>query len=288
MSKRIARQRTRGRVKQQKKSRRNLIIMSSVLLSLALGAGIMARWSMLPGMTKPPLMTSSGSFNANSPSKEYIYAGGRLIATEEPAASAPPPAPTSFLATAQPTQSTSLVHLTWTQPSGSFDHYQIEYKLHKNDPQWTVVNANLAATATSYDDTTATANTAYLYRVCAVTGSQATCTAPDLATTTYFQDYPFQSNQTPIRAQHFLDLMNAVNAVRTLAELSTMTWSPQNPSPAVGGAIYGSHLNDLRNGLSEALSTLGLGTPQYEAPVPVVSGTQVKASQLQQLQLLVR
>jgi hypothetical protein len=177
--------------------------------------------------------------------------------------------------------------LTWTAPSSSFDYYRVESKLHKSDAQWTMVNANLANTATSYDDTSATANTAYLYRVCTVAGSQSTCAAPDLATTTYLQDFPFQATQTPIKAQHFLDLMNAVNAVRVLAEMPTITWSTGNPSPAVGGMIYASHLNDLRNGLSPALVSLNLGTPQYEAPVPM-SAYQVKASQLRELQNLVK
>src|SRR5215510_4674589 len=48
---------------------------------------------------------STASFNANSPSKEYIYAGGRLVATEEPTTSggctAPPSPGNSLVATAQ-------------------------------------------------------------------------------------------------------------------------------------------------------------------------------------------
>jgi hypothetical protein len=36
---------------------------------------------------------SIASFNSNSPSKEYIYAGGRLVATEEPSSSGNLPSP---------------------------------------------------------------------------------------------------------------------------------------------------------------------------------------------------
>src|SRR6266404_8990387 len=43
---------------------------------------------------------SEVGFSAGSPSKEYIYAGGRLMATEEPASSTSLAAPTNFKATA--------------------------------------------------------------------------------------------------------------------------------------------------------------------------------------------
>jgi hypothetical protein len=286
MSKKKVRQSKKSSaLRRSKRSPRQVIVLLCLLLVLSLVGGIFAQWRAkhMHAMLSPaPAPTAPGS-----PSKEYIYAGGRLIATEEPAATAASAAPTDFHATALPTQTTSPVHLTWTAPPGSFDHYRVESKLHKSDPQWTAVNTNLANTASSYDDTAAAANTAYLYRICAVTGSQSSCTPPDLATTTYMQDSPFQATHTTIRAQHFLDLMSAVNAVRVLAEMPAITWSINHPAPAVGGTIYASHLNDLRDGLSPALTALNLGTPQYESPVPM-SSYQVNASQLQQLQDLVK
>src|SRR2546423_15003879 len=48
-------------------------------------------------------------------SKEYVYAGGRLVATEEPTAAGGPP-PTNLIAT--DTSATS-VALTWQAPAGS-------------------------------------------------------------------------------------------------------------------------------------------------------------------------
>jgi hypothetical protein len=288
MSKRTARRRKKASIKQQKTDRRKLLMTVCLPLCLLLAGITAARWPTLPVMIKPASQASPGHFNANNPAKEYIYAGGRLIATEEPASATAPPAPTAFLATAQPTQSTSTVNLTWTAPAGSFEYYKVEITLHKSDPQWTTISTNLANTSTSYDHTTAATNTAYLYRICAVTGSLSTCTSPDLATTTYFHDYPFQANQTAIRAQHFLDLMSAVNAVRTLADLPNLTWSGSYPAPVAGGTIHKSHLNDLREGLRQALLELGYPEPQYEAPAPILYGTQVRASQLRQLQDLVR
>jgi len=69
--------------------RRNVTIVIAIVLSL------FASWTLLAysGALDPLLRHKGGrpapvavqSFNSNSPSKEYIYGGGRLIATEEPA-----------------------------------------------------------------------------------------------------------------------------------------------------------------------------------------------------------
>jgi hypothetical protein len=58
-------------------------------------------------------------------SKEYIYAGGRLVASEEPAPTTGPP-PTNLVATA--TTATS-VAVTWTAPAGTFSGYVVERAL---------------------------------------------------------------------------------------------------------------------------------------------------------------
>jgi hypothetical protein len=83
------------------------VIVACLLLCLTVAFGVMAQWSALPGTSKQRALARSSSFNANvsagnsnnanvpTPSKEYIYAGGRLIATEEPSATlSPTPTPT--------------------------------------------------------------------------------------------------------------------------------------------------------------------------------------------------
>lgn len=87
MSKRVARQRKKRAANEQQGVKRRPVIVFCALLSLILAVGIMAQWKVLPSLSKPLMIQPppTGSFAANSPSKEYIYAGGRLIATEEPA-----------------------------------------------------------------------------------------------------------------------------------------------------------------------------------------------------------
>jgi hypothetical protein len=88
MSKRLARRGKSRAVKKSPKSRAKPLVIICSLLALALAIGVMARWKAFPGASKPLALAPNpqGSFSANSPSKEYIYAGGRLIATEEPGA----------------------------------------------------------------------------------------------------------------------------------------------------------------------------------------------------------
>jgi hypothetical protein len=92
MSKRVARKQKRNTQKSRPKSRRNLIAFVCSVLCLTLAAGVMAQWKILPGTSKPLALAPApqGSFAPTSPSKEYVYAGGRLVATEEPAAAATP------------------------------------------------------------------------------------------------------------------------------------------------------------------------------------------------------
>jgi hypothetical protein len=65
-----------------------------VLIAVAVVLSLLAAWTLLAysgaldsalrQKEKKGKSVSTESFNSNSPSKEYIYAGGRLVATEEP------------------------------------------------------------------------------------------------------------------------------------------------------------------------------------------------------------
>lgn len=251
----------------------------------------MAYWRVLPGMTKPPVISpQQGSFNANSPSKEYVYAGGRLIATEEPTASTPTlAAPTGLIVSAA---STTQINLSWTAPAGATNYsYRIERSTNYSassplDHGFEVINT---VSGTSYADTVPSTPVAatYLYRVRSIMGQQQSdpCTL-NFATTKVFQEQI--SNQDPpgrttIRATHFLELQEAVNAVRAAAGLSAFAWSdPQGRAPGSGVPILRTHMQDLRNGLNQALEALGLTTQPYtDDGLP--QGTFVKKTHIDEL-----
>lgn len=223
--------------------------------------------------------------------KEYIYAGGRLIAIEE-AVTLPVPAPAGLSATASVSAlGGPSITVSWTPPAGAaeqVDHYEVERKLSLTDQPPFTFNCN----GPPCPDPSAVESQAYLYRVRAVYvgGSRSDFSNHDLAATFPFTDDPLNRNGvgTLIRARHFTELREAVNAIRNAAGLLPFNWSgttPQRLGPQSRGLIYASHFNDLRANLSEALGRLGLPGPQF---APVVNGDRVTHQPVQQLRDLTR
>jgi fibronectin type 3 domain-containing protein/sugar lactone lactonase YvrE len=99
------------------------------------------------------------SFTPTDPSKEYVYAGGRLVATEEGTA-AVPAAPTGLIATAGNAQ----VSLSWTA-SADATSYNIKRSTTSGGPYTTIATG---LTAASYPDSGLTNGITYYYVVSAV------------------------------------------------------------------------------------------------------------------------
>ena len=237
--------------------------LSGLFLAQLKSAGI------LPRATVP--MPQAGSTPALT--KEYIYAGGKLVAVEEPGVPSGP-GPTNLVATA--TAGTS-VALTWTAPTGTISNYQVE-RSQSIDGPFTQLSPN--PTATSFTDTTASAGFAYLYRVRAAYagGGYSNYSNKDLATTIVFTDDPLTAGVTAVKAVHLTELRQAVNAVRTTAALQGSTWT--DPSLA-GVAVKATHVQELRTNLDQALTALGMTTSAYtDSSLPGVSIKKVHIEEL--------
>jgi hypothetical protein len=131
----------------------------------------------------------------------------------------------------------------------------------------------------SFSDTTASADSAYLYRVRAVNGSgQSPNSAADLATTVIFADSPLTSGTFLMNAVHLSQLRTSVNAVRLLAGLPAATFTD---AAAAGIAIRAVHVTELRSNLDEARGTLGLSTSGYTDAS--LAGIGIKAVHFQEL-----
>jgi hypothetical protein len=193
-----------------------------------------------------------------SPSKEYIYAGGRLIATEEPTSSANPSpgslaAPANLLAT---TVSDVRIDVTWNANPNAH-HYQVERSDRLGNP-FTILNSNV--TTTTFNDFSVVAVKAYLYRVLAVdaAGNLSPASNIDLATAVNFEDDPLVTGME-VKARHYLQLRDAIVAVRTAANLGAVIL----PNPEPGSVIGAIHIEALRYALDQALSALGRPTGGY-------------------------
>lgn len=108
----------------------------AVIMSLSLlGVGVaLARLGSLRGPSRPapePATPAAGSFSPASPAKEYIYAGGRLVATEEP--NGAPAAPTGL--------GGSYKYLTWSDNSNNESGFKIEREATECGSGWTQIGA---------------------------------------------------------------------------------------------------------------------------------------------------
>ena len=208
--------------------------------------------------TAPTFLASPLSLpSPDQPSKEYIYAGGKLIATEEPAIALLAPANLSALTISN--LPTPKVSVNWSAVENAH-HYEVERASDVNGP-YTVVAANV--TQTSLEDTGVSAVTAYLYRVRAfsTSGPPSPYSNLDLATAVTFTDDTLESQSTLFKAAHINELRQAVNAIRAMAQLSAINWGGNVTQFST--EIQATHLQDLRNGLSQALAALSLPPCSY-------------------------
>lgn len=180
-----------------------------------------------------------------------------------------PAAPTNVVATAI---TTTRIDISWDLVAG------VSYQVDRKAPggAYTQIAAPLAGT-NSFSDTTAVANTAYVYRVRAVNGSGPSAnSAPDLATTIFFTDTPLTG--VAIMALHLSQIRAAIDAVRTLA--GTAGGAAYTDGTA-GTTVKAVHVTELRTVLDAARAALGLPTPAYINAV--ANGVTVRAIDFQEL-----
>ena len=241
----------------RRKTRRHLAIGSVCLIAALAFATVAGPWRTPFSKTRvgslffsPPAPVPIPS--PSSPSKEYIYAGGKLIATEEPN---PLVAPATLVAN---TFSSSRIDLTWAAAPNAH-HYQVE-RAPNLGATFSVVNSNV--TTTTYSDTTVTSINAYLYRVRSAdaVGNLSPPSTIDVSTAISFTDDPLSVDTTIIKAQHVTELRQAVNAVRAAANLTAATWTDSSLTNVTIKAV---HIQELRTNLDQALTALGLSTSAY-------------------------
>lgn len=263
-----------------------------VLLLLSLGGGIL----ILGGWRSAPRGTAIGPEplpqTTQTPrlAREYIYAGGRLIATEETASSggtSPLSAPASLSALGT-TMPTARINLSWAASAGgTVDHYEVE-RCQSFGPNCFSLAATVlpGGPTLNYSDTTAAAGSAYLYRVRAVdsSGNFSSYSVADLAVALSFTNDPLQTGDN-IRAQHVTELRQAINAVRALANLSAATWTN---AVQPGALIRAVDVQELRSNLDQARSALGLAAATYTNQPLAAGSTLIRRAHIDELRQAVK
>jgi hypothetical protein len=170
------------------------------------------------------------------------------------------PAPVNLIATA--TSATS-VQLNWTM-SGSADSFEIE----RRAPGGSYVLDHKTTTSATSVTLSATANTAYLYRVRAVkSGTRSQPSIGDLATTVVF-GADLVAGVSSLSAANVVQLRTAVNAVRALWN-SSLAPAVFTDATLLNVAAKPVHVTELRNVLNEARAGLGLPAAVYTTASPV-------------------
>jgi hypothetical protein len=192
-------------------------------------------------------------------------------------------APTNVAATA--TSSTS-VSVTWTVATGTAP---VQYDVYRSSNGTTFTQLGFTAhPGTNFNDNTASAGVAYLYKVRSAGAGSTNESADsnrDLATTAVYTDDPVVSSSTLIKRAHVTELRAAVDAVRTLAGLTAGTYT--DPTLTAGATLVkASHIADLRAALDAARAALSLSAISYGAPV--TTSTVIAASHITELRMGVR
>lgn len=283
----MSKKRTLHRKPPEKKSRHRRMTKTAAVAILicvaATGAAVLRyeplRRTLWLSTTTTPVQAPPGNLNL---AKEYIYAGGRLIATEEPAATASP-TPSATTPSNFSVGSGVNIYMKWLHPTagGTVDHYVIERKGSDDVVQL------IGTAAATFTDTAPPANKVYRYRVQAVFTSGATSnySNPDLGATVIFEDDPIIPGETLIRAQHINQLRHAINDAHVMAGLGAITWSVA--APESGSVIKAEHIDELWTRLTSARSALGLPLLSTTKKVSVKGGI-VRASNINDLRAAVR
>ena len=246
--------------------------------------GLTYLWTITNGVINSGQGTSSINFTANThPTNVKVKAtnssGCSITDNKDVTVNSPAfDPPTNVVATAL---TSTTVQITWTAPAGP----PVQYHIYRSSDGVNYGEVNFVLhPATLYVDATASANTAYLYKVRStgdLGANQSADSNRDLATTVIFTDDPLVAQTTLAKATHITQLRTAVNAVRTLASLGAGSYT--DPSLTVNVTpVKAAHINDLRTAINAARSNLALTALTYGETI-TGGATSIKTSHVTEL-----
>jgi Bacterial Ig-like domain (group 3)/FG-GAP-like repeat len=149
----------------------------------------------------------------------------------------------------------------WSEVQGA-----ASYKLYRRATHggpWTLVGSYPGNFTSSL---TVPPGTTQLFAVSAVdsNGNESALGTPDLATAVTFTDPVLGKHTTRVKAQHFLELRNAIHSVRAFAGLAPFSYTT---TVAAGQRIRKTDLLELRTALTQARDAIGIVT-SFTDPTP--------------------
>jgi len=132
-----------------------------------------------------------------------------------------------------------------------------------------------------YNDGTVSVNKAYLYKVRAVAPSTGAYSAPDLATVVIYSNPTLTAGSSIVNAQDLIDIRNAAQAVRTLANQGVFSFTDTTITAGTT-VISAVHQSQVRSVVDGALTALMVPGIVYTHPTPV-NGAVIYASDMTDL-----
>jgi hypothetical protein len=266
--------------------KKRMLMLTASLTVILMTSGVLAQWIGIFSFSRISQSVSPASLNRNMPAKEYLYAGGKLIATEEPIAANLAAPATLRSVSASGTQ----IQITWNAVPNA-THYELQrtasYNQIGGDHGFQTIHSN----ATSpYIDTVPIPGNAYIYRVRAldVNNQASPYSNLDMATAVIFTDDPITTGVTTVKEIHITQLRAAVEAVTFLAGQAGPGWT--DPPPLAQQVnIKKIHIEQLRSNLGNALMGLPFpAPPAYTDPTITATSTVVKAVHIRELRSLLK
>jgi beta-propeller repeat-containing protein/putative Ig domain-containing protein len=176
--------------------------------------------------------------------------------------------------------SSTSVNITWNTVQGA-NSYRV-YR--RSFPGYFTVVGN--PSAPPFTDTTAVADTAYLYVVTALmnTQSETPFSNPDIANTYTFTDAPLAAGDT-IKAVHLVEIRNLVTSFNSLLGITKSYTDPVLTSSIMVKAV---HITELRSAIDTIRQAVGLPAFNYTNVVLVPGASIIKAVDVQQLRVALR
>jgi hypothetical protein len=221
--------------------------------------------------------TPNGETELDAETPAHAPGGVDIVVTAGPDSATAPQQFTYALAAPQNLVATAT---SATEVSATWDSVEsaTQYELQRQEPDlsWTPVGTTASLTL---NDPGRTTNTTYVYRVRALDASaySSPTSTTDFATTASFAGQTIAVG-TPIEAQLLESTRTAVNALRSKAGLTSMSFTE---AVATGAPIRAQHFNELRTAVAEARTTLG-ATPISFTDASL-TGLPVKAIHIQEL-----
>ena len=173
----------------------------------------------------------------------------------------------------------SQVAVSWSAATGATG-----YNVYRKGPGNTAFGVVGTPAGTSFNDATAIAGNAYIYRVTASDGSsESAASNEDFAVLMEYTDPTLTAGLTAVQGAHIDELRDSVDALRALGAFGNASFTTDPVITAGLTGINALHITELRTTVNAARALLGYGSASFPTDSSLVSGGTIKKAHIDEL-----